>query len=72
MGAIELASQKRAEADVVEGEPLHTSERLVSQKASNCFYVNVPTRVAQRMGLDDDTTVQIDEYRDKIVVRKEE
>jgi hypothetical protein len=72
MGATELATEKRMEAIDGNEEPLHTSERSVSQKAENCFYCNIPEQVARRMDLDNGTTVLVDEYRDKVVIRTED
>jgi|APHM01.1.fsa_nt_gi hypothetical protein len=72
MGTAELAIEKRMDAIEDDAQPLHTSERSVSKKAENCFYCNIPSRVSKRMNLTDESTVVIDEYRDKIVIRTED
>jgi len=70
MGAIELAIEKRKEhIDGVE-RPLHTTERTVNEQVENCYYCNIPRRVAERMDLDGGVTVKVDEYHDKVVIRR--
>jgi hypothetical protein len=67
----DLAIQKRKEFIEDDAKPLRTSERTINEQTENCFYCNIPARVAFRMNLDAGSTVQVDEYRDKVVIRKE-
>jgi len=70
MGAIELAIEKRKEHIDASERPLHTTERSVNEQVENCYYCNIPRRVAERMDLDGGTTVKVDEYYDKVVIRR--
>jgi formylmethanofuran dehydrogenase subunit D len=72
MGAIDLGIEKRKEHIDGEQRPLHTTERTVNEQVENCYYCNIPRRVAERMGLEGGTTVKVDEYRDRVVIRREE
>jgi hypothetical protein len=67
----DLAFQKRKEAIDPDVQPLRTSERTINEQTDDCFYCNVPARVAHRMDIDAGSTVKIDEYRNKLVIRTE-